>query len=669
MGRLSTSRGRFDEVLELVNRGEYGHAEGLCRALLQKHPDDVNVVGLRGAVLIKLNRLAEAESALKDAIRLAPTFAKPYEDLGHVLLQLRRPQEAVEVLRNAVRLDPTLEQGWLKLGKALAMLGAGKEADAAFEKAFALNPERRDLALAAEHHKEGRVEEAERIYRRILRTNPNNVDALRMLGRLAAGARRHTDAEHLFRRALRLAPGFTGVMQDLARLLKEQSRFEEAIELLEKVVELEPGNPQAHFQLASTLAPASHTYRALEEYEKALELSPQFPGARLGLGHVLKTIGRQEEAIAAYRECIRLRPDNGESYWSLANLKTYTLTDDDIAAMEQRLARTDLTPQSRANFLFAMAKALEDRGQYERAWDYYVQGNALQRAAEKYDPVSTEVANDAILEVFDRELLERNAGVGHPDPAPIFIVGLPRSGSTLIEQILASHSQVEGTAELPYAGRVATSLNRNRADGINYPEAVRELAAEHFEALGRDYLELARIHRAEGRPRFIDKMPNNFPTIGFLHLILPNATIIDARRHPLDACLSCYRQLFAKGQTFTYDLTDIGEYFLEYQRVMDHWHEVLPGKVLTVQYEELVTDTEAQVARILEHCGLPFEESCLRFHETDRPVRTASSEQVRQPVYTRSVGFWRHYDAQLGELKAVLAPVLPRYERYLPENL
>lgn len=665
MGRLSTSRGRFDEVLELVSRGEYEHAEGLCRALLQKYPRDVNVLGLRGAVLVKLNRFEEAEQVLRRTIRLAPTFAKPCEDLGHVLVELKRPQEAVEVLRNAVRLDPSLEQAWLKLGKALAMLGLGAEADEAFEKSFALNPERGELARAAEHQKEGRLEEAEHLYRKVLRANPKNVDAIRMLGRVAVSAHRHADAERLFRRALRLAPGFTGAMQDLARLLKEQSRFEEAIELHEQVVALEPDNPQAHFQLAGTLAPASLTYRAIEAYERALALSPKFPGARLGLGHVLKTVGRQDEAVAAYRECIRLRPDNGESYWSLANLKTYTLTDEDIAAMEKRLANDDLARQSRANFLFAMAKALEDRGDYERAWEYYVQGNALQRSEEKYDPVSTEVAHDSVIEVFDGELLEKNTGAGHPDPAPIFIVGLPRSGSTLIEQILASHSQVEGTSELPYAGRVATSLNRNRADGINYPQAVRELSAEHFDALGRDYLELARIHRTEGRPRFIDKMPNNFPTIGFLHLVLPNATIIDARRHPLDACVGCFRQLFAKGQTFTYDLTDLGEYFLEYQRMMDHWQEVLPGKVLTVQYEELVTDTEAQVRRLLAHCGLPFEEGCLRFYETSRPVRTASSEQVRQPIHTRSIGFWRRYESQLDELKDVLAPVLPRYARYL----
>ncbi len=661
MPPLSTSKGRFNEVVELVSRGELEHAEGLCRALLQKFPRDVNIVAMRGAVLTKLRRYEDAEQSLRQAIRIAPTFAKPHEDLGFVLLELKRPREAADILRTAVRLDPQLEQGWFNLGKALAVLGIAREADEAFERSFALNPERGKLALAAEHHKEGRFDEAERLYREIIRANPKNVDAIRLLGRVALSARRHDDAERLFRRAIRLAPDFTGAMADLARLCKEQNRFDEAIGYCEKVAGMEPGNPQAHLQLAGTLAPAALTYRAIDAYEKALELRPNFAAARLGLGHVLKTVGRQEEAIEAYRECIRLRPDSGESYWSLANLKTYRLSDADIAEMEKRLKSTGLTHQSRVNFLFAMAKALEDRGDYERAWDYYVEGNRAQRMEEKYDPVATEVVNDSIIEVFDRELLERNAGVGNPDPSPIFVIGLPRSGSTLIEQILASHSQVEGTSELPYAGRVAMSLNRNRADGVNYPEAVRELSGEHFHALGQDYLDLAAMHRTEGKPRFIDKMPNNFPAVGFLHLVLPNAKIIDARRHPLDSCLGCFRQLFAKGQTFTYDLADIGEYFLEYQRMMDHWHEVLPGRVLTVQYEELVNDVESQVRRLLEYCELPFEENCLNFHETERPVRTASSEQVRQPIHSRSVGFWQNYADKLDELKAVLEPVLPRY--------
>ena len=274
--------------------------------------------------------------------------------------------------------------------------------------------------------------------------------------------------------------------------------------------------------------------------------------------------------------------------------------------------------------------------------------------------------NDRLIEVYSAEFLASLSDAGDPDSSPIFILGLPRSGSTLLEQILASHDEVEGTSELPYIGRMATSLNRNRAQGINYPEAMRELAPANLAALGRDYLALAGMHRRSGAPRFIDKMPNNFPNVGLIALILPNAKIIDARRHPLDACLSCYRQLFAKGQNFTYDLTEIGEYYLQYQRMMDHWARVLPGRVLTVQYEEVVADFETQARRLLEFCGLPWQDACLRFYESDRPVRTPSSEQVRQPIYDRSVGHWRRYERHLGELMTVIEPIRERYRRYEP---
>jgi tetratricopeptide (TPR) repeat protein len=545
------------------------------------------------------------------------------------------------------------------------MLGRGKEADVAFEASFELDPVRKMLALAAEHQREGRVQEAERAYRTVLRSDPKNVDALRLLGRVAFGAGRLEEAERLCRRAVEQAPDFVGAVVDLARVLKETHHYEESIAWFKKAIALEPTNVQAHFQLGGALAQAALTFEAIDAFKTVLKLKPEHAGAFLSLGHALKTVGRQEEAIAAYRECIRIKPDNGQIHWSLANLKTYRLTEEDIADMEARVASNDLSGESRVNFLFALAKAYEDGGDFENAWAHYAEGNSTQRMLEIYDPVRTEVTNDAIINVFDAEFLDRNTGLGNRDDAPIFVLGLPRSGSTLLEQILASHSRVEGTSELPYLQQVANSLSRNRADGVNYPEAVRELSGEHFQTLGHDYLELARLNRTEGTPRFVDKMPNNFPAVGFIHLIFPNAKIIDARRHPLDACVGCYRQLFAKGQSFTYDLTDIGEYFLQYQRMMDHWHEVLPGRVLTVQHEEVVHDLDTQVRRILDYCELPFEDACLNYYETDRPIRTASSEQVRRPVYTDSLGFWRHYETHVDELVEVLEPVLDRYQDYL----
>ena len=655
----------LNQAIGLINSGQIGAAMRVCRDALKTEPDDVNMTALLGAMLLKSRETNLAEKYLRRAIDLAPNFAKPHEDLGFLLVETERPNEAVEVLENATRLDPTSELAFYTLGRALAAIDKGPESDVAFEASFELNPERKQLALAAEHHKAGRVEEAERAYRDLLRDNPNNVDAMRLLAGIVANRHNVDEAEPLLRSAIALAPDFYLALLDLGGILHEQHRYAEAIECFERAVELEPNSSRSHYMLASTQAPAGQTYRALDSYRRVLELRPQHAGAWLGLGHTLKTVGRQTEAIHAYRESINVRPNNGESYWSLANLKTYELSKADIEAMESSVEGDEnLTDQSAVNFLFALAKVHEDGGRFDRAWDYYHQGNRKQRSLEHYDPVQTEVSNDEIIQVFNEEFLRSNTDLGDPSMAPIFVVGLPRSGSTLIEQIFASHSMVEGTSELPYIGRVATSLNRNRADGVNYPFAVRELREANFRGLGQDYLNLANAHRQTEKPHFIDKNPNNFPSIGLIHLVLPNAKIIDARRYPLDSTLSCYRQLFAKGQTFVYDLTEIGEYFLQYQRMLDHWHQVLPNRVLTVQYEDVVNDLEGQVRRLLEYCELPWEDACVRFHETERPIRTASSEQVRQPIYSKSIHFWRNYEVHLDELIDVLEPVLPRYQQY-----
>jgi len=664
MQTAAAPRVLFNEAIGLIQAGRLGDAEARCRAALARHPGDVNMQALLGALLVKMDRREEAESLLRDVIAAAPSFAKPAEDLGYLLLHSGRPADALPFLERATRLDPSLERAWFSMGKALAALGRGKDADAAYEKSFELSPSRKLMALAAEHQREGRLEEAERIYRRILRAEPRNVDALRLLALIAAQADRPDDAEVMLLKAVEIAPDFMLALLDLARVYRDQERLEEALEILARALALDPVQPQAHFLRAATLARVSFTHEAIDSYRRCLAEQPRHLGALLGLGHVLKAVGEYGPAVESYQACIRESPDDGETYWSLANLKTYRFDDATVADMERRAGAQGNNIQSEVNFLFALGKAWEDRADYERAWDFYHRGNARQRAAVAYDPVQTEVMNDRLIATYGEEFLASHRGAGDPDPSPIFILGLPRSGSTLLEQVLASHGEVEGTSELPYIGRLATSLNRNRGDGINYPEAMRELGPAHFAALGAEYLQLSRMHRRTDAPRFIDKMPNNFPNVGFIATILPNARIIDARRHPLDACLSCFRQLFAKGQNFTYDLTEIGEYYLQYQRMMDHWARVLPGRVLTVQYEEVVADVEGQVRRLLEFCGLPWQDACLRFYESDRPVRTPSSEQVRQPIYDRSVGHWRHYERHLGELFAVLEPIRDRYRRY-----
>ena len=661
------SKDTLRQVVGLLDAGKIGDAEALCRACVSRNAADVNMTAMLGAVLYKARKLEAAERYLRAAIRLADDFAKPYSDLGRLLLETGAHEESLRLLERAVQLDARDADAWFNLGRARAQAGDGPGADQAFERSFDLDPQRKALAYAAEHQQAGRWHEAEAEYRKVLSHNPRNVDALRLLAGCALQSRHALEAERLLRSAISIAPDFVEARLDLGRLLKEQNRLHEAIEQFEAAIRLQPNNYRGWFLLGSVLAPAARTRDAINAYRKVVELRPRHAGGWLGLGHVLKTAGQQDEAVAAYRKCIELKPLQGETWWSLANLKTWQFDDADLDTMRERLDDPQLAGeehvQSRVNFLFALAKAWEDRGNFERAWRYYREGNETQRMHEHYDPVRTEVINDELIQVFSPDALARLGGQGHASNEPIFILGLPRSGSTLLEQILASHSQVEGTSELPYLGIVANSLNRGRADGVSYPQAIAECTPAQLRQLGQDYLDLARIHRSEGAPRFIDKMPNNFPSVGLLHLILPNCKIIDARRYPLDACLSCYRQLFARGQSFTYDLTDIGEYYLQYERMMDYWHEVLPGRVLTVQYEDMVTDFEAQVRRLLEFCQLPFEEPCLRFFETERPVRTASSEQVRQPVYSSSIHRWRRYAHELDELIEVLEPALQRYQR------
>jgi len=357
----------------------------------------------------------------------------------------------------------------------------------------------------------------------------------------------------------------------------------------------------------------------------------------------------------------------GEAWWSLANLKTFRFEADEVQRMLEMVGQPELSDEPRVNFHYALGKHLEHEGDYDAAFGHYGAGAAIRRRHEQYDPAQTQHLHDRIIEVFTPEFLAERQGWGDPSPDPILVVGLPRSGSTLIEQILASHSQVEGTRELPDLGRCVRTINRARRERGAYPEALQSMGAEDCAALGRQYLEGAGRYRS-GRPFFIDKMPNNFALIGLLHLMVTTAKVIDARRHPLDSCLGSWKQLFFKGQSFTYDFFELGEYYLEYRRLMDHWHAVLPGKVLEVRYEDVVADLEGQARRMLDFLGLPFEDACLRFWETERAVNTASSEQVRQPVYTGSINRWRRYAHHLGELQEVLEPVLGRYAQFEPIN-
>jgi tetratricopeptide (TPR) repeat protein len=476
-------------------------------------------------------------------------------------------------------------------------------------------------------------------------------------------AEHYGQSQELLMRAVEIAPDFLAAWIDLSRAQLERLDVPAALASIERARELSPHSTTVLIHLANVLSRSGRHEEAIQSYRRAIELNPRLPAPHLGLGNTLKTIGRQAEAIEAYRRATVLRPNQSEAWWSLSNLKTFRFEECEIETMERQLEQASLSDEARAQFCFALAKAREDAGDYTRAFGLYARGNRTRRTLEHYDPVQTEVINERIRSVFDAAFLARHAGTGDPDPSPIFVVGLPRSGSTLIEQILASHSQVDATHELPEVGRLIQQINRERQDRrLTYPEAVQDFASEDWARHGRDYLAQTRQYR-RGALFFVDKNPNNFASIGFLSLALPNAKFVNARRHPLDTCLSCYKQLFAKGQPFTYDLVELGEYYLEYDRMMRHWHAVLPGRVLDVQYESVVADLEAQTRRLLDFCGLGWEDACLRFHETERAIRTASSEQVRRPIYAHAIGVWRHYENELSELKEILAPVLPQGDR------
>ncbi len=665
MLETSESKNYFNRAIGLLKEGRVDDAEKICIEVIDQNGSDANFLGLLGAILLKKDKAGDAIPHLQKAVRIVPGFAQAQEDLGSAYFYTDQAELAIVHLEKALEINPRLESAGNKLSYIYKSMGKDEDVDALQKKLFAFSPARRLLVEALEHLQNKEFRLAEKLAKEVIKDEPNNVDALRLLSIIASEAGCYHDAEQLLKRVVGLKPRHIDAWHELSAALKEQDKLIEAVEVLEQSLEIIPDNPQTHYLLGSSLALSAKPYEAITPYKRSLEISPKFAPALLGLGHVLKTVGEHDEGVQAYRAAIEQRPGFAEAYWSLANLKTFRFTDDDIVNMKSQLEKIEMDNEAKAHFCFSLAKAYEDRKEFDQAFDYYRQANQTNRMLIAYDPVQTEVMHGQLIDVFNKDFLNAKAGLGNPDPAPIFILGLPRSGSTLVEQILASHSMVDGTSELQDLGQIATSLNK-RSGGLNYPEIVRILSDDDFHQLGSSYIERTMRHR-KGAPFYTDKMPNNFPTIGFLSLILPNAKIINTRKNPIDSCVGCYKQHFAKGQAFTYDLNELGEFYLEYIRLMDHWHEVLPGKVLDVVYEDMVEDQEAQTRRLLEFCGLPWEEACLKFYETDRAIRTASSEQVRKPIHNKSVGYWKNFEKHLQPLIEVLDPILEN-EQFLEKS-
>ena len=635
-------------ALDYLKHNRPLRAEEACRDYLNEHPGCADHIRLLSQALMKQNRAVEAEEQLRFALTLDSDFPQLYEDLGSALVMQSRFEEAVPEFEKAIQLQPALPLAQKKLGQALAAVGRGEDANEAFQAYVDSDAERAAIIKAMELQSDGKPDEATEIIRGVLKENPNNVNAMRHLAlSFWHGKKRLEDAEALLRRATQVAPDFTAAWLALGDLLMAMNRPMDAVTAYKKATELESKNAHAWAGLGNAYGRAMCPEKAVQAFERSMAIDGGRHGMLSAYAWELKTIGDQAGALEAYRASVKVKPSFGQAYWSMANLKIFEFEDQEIENMLQQVERDDLTDVEDIHFHFALGKAMEDRKDYDRAWHFYDTGNQRQRMIVEYDPLDMEKRQSAVKSVFTQTLLSERAGVGYDVPDPIFIVGLPRSGSTLVEQILASHSQVEGTSELPLLAKIAESIGRYRTDRVRYPEAISDLRDKDLRAYGKQYIEESQRHRVTDKPLFTDKLPNNFQMVGLAHLILPNAKVINARRHPFDSCLGGYKQLFGQGQNFTYDMLDLAHYYQQYDALMKHWHEALPGKILDVHYEETVTDLEGQVRRILEHCGLPFEESCVRFHETERAVKTASSEQVRQPIYTGALGKWRRYEKYL----------------------
>jgi tetratricopeptide (TPR) repeat protein len=648
-------RQSFENALEELRAGRHESAASLCEDALRSFPDDANTMCLAAKAYLAQRQFEHSERHATAAMRRFPEFAAAHDVYGDLMLATGRTGRAIEAYEKALRLDPARPVTLAKIDRARQVANSvnggapGEKRTPRTHMAF-----EEEIREAESLQQAGDVNKAEDIYRSILKRDPDHVEAARLLAGIASLNKRFHEAEVFLLRATSLAPNYVRAWVDLVDAQREQEKYDEATRSAEQLLALEPDKPESHMVYAGVVGVAGRHEEAVAAYRRTLELAPQKAAAMCGMAHHLKTLGEQQEAIAQYRACIATRPEHAEAYWSLANLKTFRFEQAEVSAMEALVREGALPDEDRCMLHNALGLEYEARGDFDSAFANFERCNTLRRSRESYDPVDTETTHDRVIGFFDETLLAQATGAAL-HPVPIFIVGLPRSGSTLIEQILASHSQVEGTHELSDLSKVVRSF-RSRRNEL-FPQTLSGLKPEGWARLGRDYLQRTQKHRS-GAPFFIDKNPNNFVFAGLLKLAIPNAKIINARRHPADSCLGSYKQLFASGQPFTYDLTELGEYYLQYQRLVEHWHRVLPGFVLDVHYERVVADLESEVRRMLDFCGLPFEENCLNFHQTRRAVKTASSEQVRQPIYSRSVGIWRKYENHLGELLHILKPLI-----------
>ena len=640
--RASLGRGRYVEVLQVADAylGEHrGHRELLYLVAVSQR---------------MLQRIPEALGTLATLQSFHPRYSRLFQERGHCHVFNRDAQQAIEAFEWAIRYNPALPASWQALERLYRIVGRTQDATNAGNHVAKLASLPTEVVAARGMVADGDYEDAERTIRAFLAQRPDDVEGLRILSMLARQFEYNTDAEVLLDKLLAKAPNYNSARYDLILTLVDLHKHQRAREESERLMAAEPRNPGVRVTHAGILMALGDVNGSIERYQALLQQMPRDSELHQSLGHAYKTNGESAKAIESYRRAIEVRPDFGEAYWSLANLKTYRFNDAELERMRHYEAQPYLQQADRYHLCFALGKALEDRGAYAESFTYYERGNALKKEGSLYRAAAQERAVNKQMELCTPEFFAERRGWGCPDASPIFVLGLPRAGSTLLEQILASHSTVEGTMELANIPRLVGSLGSGDKFGdTHYPGVLPQLTAEQCREFGEAYIRDTRVYRT-GKPFFIDKMPNNFRNIALIQLILPNAKIIDARRDAMDCCFSNFKQLYANGHPFAYNLDDIGRYYRSYVNLMDHWDRVLPGRVLCVRHEDVLADLEGSVRRILDYCGLPFEPACVEFHRTERRVHTASAEQVRRPINRDGVDQWRPYEPWLGPLKDAL---------------
>ncbi|WP_100260452.1 tetratricopeptide repeat-containing sulfotransferase family protein [Qipengyuania seohaensis] len=636
-----------------MQAGDFRRGLELAQAAIADQAGDGEALYMAAVASRYLDHDTDAADYLSRLHEAMPEYGRAWQEEGHLARKAGDLPVAIAAYRKATRYNPALEASWRALAELLVTNGNESDARIAAMQARRISELPRELVAVTHHLHEGRLLRAEEICRHYLRRNPRDVEGMRLLAQIGIKLGVLDDAEFLLESAVAFDPESIQLRLDHIDALRRRQKFDRAREEAEALHSRDPDNPLFQSHLAIESMQTGNYERAFELFDEVLEKLPNDVATLTSKGHALKTTGASDDAVASYRKAIAAKPDHGDAWYALANLKTYRFADEEVEAMRAQLNQGGLAFMDRVHLCFSLGKALEDRKEHADAFVYYERGNDLKRAQTRYsaDAMSEELARQR--EVCTAELFAKNEGQGFSAPDPIFILGLPRAGSTLLEQILASHSQVDGTLELPNILSLAHRLRGRKAGESLYPAILHDLTPEQLSDFGEAFIEDTRVHR-QGAPFFIDKMPNNFRHIGLIHLMLPNAKIIDARRAPMDCCFSGFKQLFAEGQEFTYGLKEIGQYYADYVRLMDHWDEVLPGKVLRVQHEDVLDDLEGEVRRMLDYLELPFEETCLTFHETERAVRTASSEQVRRPINRSGQDAWKPFEPWLGELKSAL---------------